>query len=160
MIRWNVQAALVATIVVALMSTPLAAQDRPQNTRIVPVPESAMPPAGMCRVWLREVPERQQPAPTDCATAIRTMPRDAMVLFGDLKHEARVAPDNGSVGPAPAGPRSPVRGMQNFHGSTRTAVDVRQQPARGRVADVNATVPVAASKAPETKAVIKPEKPQ
>lgn len=41
------------------------------------------PPKGMCRIWLDKVPPRQQPAPTDCPTAVRNKPSNAKVIFGD-----------------------------------------------------------------------------
>ncbi|MDQ6887476.1 MAG: hypothetical protein M3068_09295 [Gemmatimonadota bacterium] len=41
------------------------------------------PPPGMCRIWIDGVPAEHQPAPTDCATAIRRRPNNARVLFGD-----------------------------------------------------------------------------
>ena len=47
------------------------------------VPKASRPPAGMCRVWLDKVPARQQPAPTDCPTAVKNKPANAKVLFGD-----------------------------------------------------------------------------
>lgn len=46
------------------------------------MPASYRPPPGMCRVWLKDVPPMQQPAPTDCRTALRTRPADAVVVFG------------------------------------------------------------------------------
>ena len=47
------------------------------------VPKEFRPPAGMCRIWLDKVPPRQQPAPTDCPTAVRNRPSNGRVLFGD-----------------------------------------------------------------------------
>ncbi|MBV6522235.1 MAG: hypothetical protein MNPFHGCM_02381 [Gemmatimonadaceae bacterium] len=47
------------------------------------VPKAYMPPAGMCRIWLNDVPASQQPAPTDCATAIKNRPANGRVVFGD-----------------------------------------------------------------------------
>lgn len=47
------------------------------------IPASARPPAGMCRIWLDDVPAAQQPAPTDCATAVRNRPAKGRVIFGD-----------------------------------------------------------------------------
>ncbi|MGI8496782.1 MAG: hypothetical protein ACR2OG_04255 [Gemmatimonadaceae bacterium] len=44
------------------------------------------PPPGMCRIWIDGVPADHQPAPTDCATAIRRRPNNARVLFGDTAH--------------------------------------------------------------------------
>ena len=55
-----------------------------------PVPKAYLPPAGMCRIWVDNVPAARQPAPTDCATAIRNKPPNARVIFptarpGDAK---------------------------------------------------------------------------
>ena len=47
------------------------------------VPKASRPPAGMCRIWLDKVPAKQQPAPTDCPTAVKNKPANAKVLFGD-----------------------------------------------------------------------------
>lgn len=47
------------------------------------VPPGFYPPAGMCRIWINGVPAGQQPAPTDCASAVRNRPANARVLFGD-----------------------------------------------------------------------------
>lgn len=69
-----------------------AAQDMPPVRSLAPgekrgrdagVPASHMPPAGMCRVWIQNVPPAQQPAPTDCASAIRNRPPNARVIFAD-----------------------------------------------------------------------------
>lgn len=46
------------------------------------IPAAYAPPAGMCRVWLRNVPPVQQPAPTDCRTALRTRPEGSTVIYG------------------------------------------------------------------------------
>jgi hypothetical protein len=47
------------------------------------VPKAYRPPPGMCRIWLDKVPAKQQPAPTDCPTAVRNRPNNGKVLFGD-----------------------------------------------------------------------------
>ena len=47
------------------------------------VPANMRPPAGMCRVWLDDVPAAQQPAVTDCPTAVRNRPAKGRVIFGD-----------------------------------------------------------------------------
>jgi hypothetical protein len=47
------------------------------------VPPGFYPPAGMCRIWVNDVPAAQQPAPTDCASAVRNRPSNGKVLFGD-----------------------------------------------------------------------------
>jgi len=47
------------------------------------IPTAMRPPAGMCRIWLDNVPPAQQPAPTDCATAVKNRPQNGKVIFGD-----------------------------------------------------------------------------
>jgi hypothetical protein len=47
------------------------------------VPVESRPPKGMCRIWLDNVPAAQQPAVTDCTTAIKNRPSHGRVLFGD-----------------------------------------------------------------------------
>ena len=47
------------------------------------IPADARPPKGMCRVWIDGVPAAQQPAATDCPTAVKNRPANARVLFGD-----------------------------------------------------------------------------
>jgi hypothetical protein len=62
------------------------------------VPKEYRPPKGMCRIWLDKVPAKQQPAPTDCPTAVRNRPSNGKVIFGDdykdgaEKGEKRVPP--------------------------------------------------------------------
>ena len=65
------------------LALPLGAQERQSSDKAQPpIPRSAMPPAGMCRIWLKDVAASQQPAPTDCAAAIRARPQGASVIFG------------------------------------------------------------------------------
>lgn len=47
------------------------------------VPLAYRPPAGMCRIWIDGVPPGQQPAPTDCVTAVRNRPDNGRVIFGE-----------------------------------------------------------------------------
>ena len=54
-----------------------------QSRRDPIVPPGYAPPAGMCRIWIKDVPPSQQPAPTDCASAVRNRPANGRVLFGD-----------------------------------------------------------------------------
>lgn len=64
-----------------VFAAPLGAQERPRPADSVP--SSAKPPAGMCRIWLPNVPANKQAAPTDCPTAVRNRPANARVIFGD-----------------------------------------------------------------------------
>lgn len=57
------------------------------------VPKAYRPPPGMCRIWLDKVPAKQQPAPTDCPTAVKNKPTNAKVLFGDDYVEKGKKPD-------------------------------------------------------------------
>ena len=47
------------------------------------IPPAYRPPQGMCRVWIEGVAPDQQPAPTDCVTAVRNRPSNGSVIFGD-----------------------------------------------------------------------------
>jgi hypothetical protein len=47
------------------------------------IPPAYRPPQGMCRVWIEGVAPDQQPAPTDCVTAVRNRPSNGTVIFGD-----------------------------------------------------------------------------
>src|SRR5688572_24342577 len=76
--------ALIVTTAVTLGAAPLAAQSLQGRDRAADrVPAGHMPPPGMCRVWIDGVPPGQQPAPTDCASAVRNRPANGRVLFGD-----------------------------------------------------------------------------
>jgi hypothetical protein len=72
------------TVILALACTVgLAGTAHAQKKGDDGVPKEYRPPAGMCRIWLDKVPARQQPAPTDCPTAVRNRPPNGKVLFGD-----------------------------------------------------------------------------
>ena len=60
-----------------------------QSRRDPIVPPGYAPPAGMCRIWIKDVPPSQQPAPTDCASAVRNRPANGRVLFGDDAGKAK-----------------------------------------------------------------------
>jgi hypothetical protein len=66
-----------AFVVLASPSVSSAQSRKPE------IPASERPPAGMCRIWLDNVPAASQPAPTDCATAVRNRPEKGRVIFGD-----------------------------------------------------------------------------
>lgn len=54
----------------------------------VSIPRAYLPPKGLCRIWIDSVPARQQPAPTDCATAIRNKPQNGRVIFSEQDRES------------------------------------------------------------------------
>jgi hypothetical protein len=64
-------------------ANPRAQQSQQTQRRDQIVPPGFYPPAGMCRIWVNGVPAAQQPAPTDCASAVRNRPTNGKVLFGD-----------------------------------------------------------------------------
>ena len=96
----GVMQAFIALVLVVLLLFPregssqslAPTEKQPQKTaeKNEPVPKAYLPPAGMCRIWVDNVPPARQPAPTDCSTAIRNKPPNARVIFppgrtGDAK---------------------------------------------------------------------------
>jgi hypothetical protein len=76
-----------------------AGQNR-DNKKAPKIPAESRPPAGMCRIWLDDVPAGQQPAPTDCATAIKNKPQNGRVIFGD-DYAKKDDKDSNKKGPPP-----------------------------------------------------------
>jgi hypothetical protein len=78
---------LAALFLALMLVTPSRGFSQSQKTtqkaqeKDAPVPKAYLPPPGMCRVWVDNVPAARQPAPTDCATAIRNRPPNARVVF-------------------------------------------------------------------------------
>jgi hypothetical protein len=60
-----------------------AQQQLRDSARKSTIPADARPPKGMCRIWLDNVPANQQPAVTDCPTAVKNRPSNGRVIFGD-----------------------------------------------------------------------------
>jgi hypothetical protein len=81
---WQMKLYLTIGVLAAAMvfATPAAAQQRGDKGR-QSIPTASVPPPGMCRIWVEGVPAAQQPAPTDCPTAIRNKPSNGRVIFGD-----------------------------------------------------------------------------
>jgi hypothetical protein len=83
-----------------------------QKQRKDDIPASARPPAGMCRIWLEGVPAAQQPAPTDCATAVRNRPAKGRVIFGDdyvapKRDSTKAVPPMKGFAPSRTDPKKP-----------------------------------------------------
>jgi hypothetical protein len=97
----------------ALLAAGLLAAGRPANAQLpielpsrVPglpkklpqrpsIPPAYRPPSGMCRIWIEGVPPNQQPAPTDCVTAVRNRPVNGHVIFGDSPKRGREKSNKG-----------------------------------------------------------------
>ena len=82
----SIRTSLTLAALVAAAS-PLAAQSR--GAAGDKVPRGHLPPAGMCRIWIDDVPPGRQPRPTDCATARRQVPRNARVIYGEGTRDYR-----------------------------------------------------------------------
>jgi hypothetical protein len=89
-----------------LAPLPARAQERESDSH-PNIPAEYRPPAGMCRIWLDEVPASRQPAPTDCATAIRRRPPNSRVVFGDDPSRDQRVPVRRSFTPPQV--KSPVK---------------------------------------------------
>lgn len=108
-----------AIVLVLLIGGPLAAQGGGTPAEI---PPGHMPPPGMCRIWIDGVPAGRQPAPTDCATAIRRRPPNARVIFGP---EVRPSARGGNAGVLPLPQFRDERPPE-----AQRARDVQPQPSR------------------------------
>lgn len=80
--------AIAVGVIAAAIPGDAAAQGKPRmpqrdRDEQPQVPDRYRPPAGMCRIWLEDVPASRQPAPTDCISALRNKPANARVIFGD-----------------------------------------------------------------------------
>ena len=75
---------------------PTESKDKKDSEKNAPIPKEYLPPPGMCRIWVDNVPANRQPAPTDCATAIRNRPPNARVIFPASKPgDQKQAPGRG-----------------------------------------------------------------
>src|SRR4029453_696804 len=82
---------VLALAAVAAGASSLQAQVRPQAQEPkAAVPSTHLPPPGMCRIWLENVPPAQQPAPTDCASAARNLPRNGRLIYNDAARNPRL----------------------------------------------------------------------
>ena len=74
-----------------------AAHAQKSDDRSDDIPKAYRPPPGMCRIWLDKVPPKQQPAPTDCPTAVKNKPTNGKVIFGDDYVEKGKKPDEKEI---------------------------------------------------------------
>jgi hypothetical protein len=128
-----------------LCSSAVTAQEPRERTPREPqtrTPEAVTAPAGLCRLWITGVPASQQPAPTDCASAIRNRPSNAAVIYG-----APVRSEAMEMEPFARRPgKLPIKQLAPGAGATRGG---RDETAKPRIAD-SVAKPV----------IRKPEKPQ
>lgn len=112
----------VLLVLAALLPTAVSAQVRPVSVAVPvgsaatrapaapAVPVHLLPPAGKCRIWLDSVPAARQPAPTDCATALRQKPANGVILYGPVANDdARGFDRDGDERPAPPAAAAPAR---------------------------------------------------
>ena len=92
--RWRLMAAAVVLSLSATSGSAMAqSRDKDRDERTVSIPKEFEPPAGMCRVWIDGVPAQQQPAPTDCASAVRNKPSNGRVIYGPDKAKGKKIDD-------------------------------------------------------------------
>jgi hypothetical protein len=103
--------AALSIALVAFASPQLAQAQRGQKPDI---PASSRPPAGMCRIWLDDVPASRQPAPTDCASAVRNRPAKGRVIFGDDYVTKSKRPEDNTKRPIDSGTKAKGQIIKGF----------------------------------------------
>lgn len=88
MSRWTLGSLVLGGMLIAAAPAGAGAQQLrslvpPRREQPPEIPREHRPPRGMCRIWIDGVPPDKQPAPTDCATAVKNKPRNGRVIFGD-----------------------------------------------------------------------------
>ena len=138
-------------LVAGALALPAGSLEAQGRSRDVEIPKEYLPPRGMCRIWIAGVPAGQQPAPTDCATAIRKRPSNASVIFGEPTRTIR---ENGMVreqfdvpetgrgrGGVPVESRVPERRTDPIEPRTRETPSPRSTPVAPRTRETPAPTP-------------------
>ena len=82
----HINAVLTFSLIVATAAPLMAQQPTSKDSSkkgAASIPADARPPKGMCRIWIDGVPAAQQPAATDCPSAVKNRPANGRVIFGD-----------------------------------------------------------------------------
>lgn len=87
MLMLPVRPSLLRPALAALLAFPAIGVAQSRTSRDT-VPLTMLPPAGKCRIWMAGVPAAQQPAPTDCSTALRQKPANGVLLYGPTQRDA------------------------------------------------------------------------
>ena len=126
----------VIAAVCTLLIVNTAQAQRPKTERRM-VPPGLRPPAGMCRIWLDGVAPSRQPAPTDCASALRNRPATGQVIFGDdyLRADSDAHADESPLkGLAPLPKSIDPKSVDSTHGE-RKPDSVKKKPAAHKPPD-------------------------
>ena len=94
------------------------------------IPAQYRPPKGMCRIWLDDVPASRQPAPTDCASAVRNKPAKGRVIFGD-DYVTKKKPETSTKRPSDSSTKSrgpAIKGFAPTKGSTKIPPGLGKRP--------------------------------
>jgi hypothetical protein len=98
-------AVLTVAMIAGMATSATAQQSKPPKDSAKSIPADARPPKGMCRIWIDGVPANQQAAPTDCRTAVRNLPPNGRVIFGDDYRDSTKADPKAKL--------PPVKGFQD-----------------------------------------------
>ena len=97
------------------------------------IPASAMPPAGMCRVWVDGTPVWRQRPPTDCDTARRTAPANARIIYGSQTNGGQAIDPRRGQTVGNNDPRYDPRRHDQPNGVERARYEERQRLERQRL---------------------------
>lgn len=118
-----VSSALAVLLALPAVGAAQASGEGPDRDR---VPVGMFPPAGKCRIWMFGVPAAQQPAVTDCATALRQKPSNGIVLYGPAQRDVDQERFDPKVG---QDPRSAKAGERNDGSVAEREIERRRQEA-------------------------------
>lgn len=166
-----------AILALALLAAPVAAgaqgrvperRDSTARDSVDVIPREMIPPAGKCRIWMDGVPAAQQPAPTDCTTALRKRPANSVLVFGPAKRDLSpfdvrnsAFPSRSELARRAAASRGDSSTRPATNGTTtqvRREAEARQLPPAARTPVGRDPAPPAPRK-PATPPPKKPEKP-